>query len=164
MSTAKQQEQSGDNVASGHVELAGRQAAGLRALADLIEAHPGLAVHMRYSLDRVLVCVTVAEDQKGALAAFLRAAPKRSRKNFEDGKWAAVDVDLGAVKLHVYADRDQVCERVVVGTREVTEEVPDPEALAAVPTMTQTRTEEIVEWQCRPLLADTTTVAAPIPA
>jgi hypothetical protein len=42
----------------------------------------------------------------------------------------------------------------VTGTREVTEQVPDPEALAAVPTTTVTRTEDVTEWVCRPLLAD----------
>jgi hypothetical protein len=42
----------------------------------------------------------------------------------------------------------------VVGTREVTEEVPDPEALAAVPKVTVTRTVEDVRWECRPLLAE----------
>jgi hypothetical protein len=48
--------------------------------------------------------------------------------------------------------RDEVCERVVVSTQEIEEEVPDPElaeaALANVPTVKTKRTIEEVEWKC----------------
>jgi hypothetical protein len=52
----------------------------------------------------------------------------------------------------VLCDRNEVCEKVVTGTREVTKEVPDPEALAAVPKVTVTETVEDVEWRCHPIL------------
>lgn len=51
----------------------------------------------------------------------------------------------GAVELQHHANRDDVCERVVTGTRTVTK--PDPAApLVEVE-------EEVVEWRCSPLLA-----------
>ncbi len=53
------------------------------------------------------------------------------------------------VMLHAYGDRAKVCERVVTGTREVTEEVPDPDA----PKVTVTRVVEDVEWRCSSILA-----------
>jgi hypothetical protein len=45
-----------------------------------------------------------------------------------------------------------VCERVVVATREVEMEEPDPVAVAALPKVTRTVTVEDVEWKCAPLL------------
>jgi heme-binding NEAT domain protein len=60
----------------------------------------------------------------------------------------------------VSVDREEICERIVTGTREVTVEVPDPEQLAAVPTVSVTKTVEDVEWICRPLLDDATTAPA----
>ena len=41
----------------------------------------------------------------------------------------------------------------MTGVETVTEEVPDPDALAAVPTIIQTREVETVEWKCEPLMA-----------
>lgn len=66
-------------------------------------------------------------------------------------------LDAVTIRFNVY--RDEFCTRVVGGTREITEEVPDPDALAAVPTVTWTRTEDIVEWQCESVLADDSDVA-----
>ena len=60
---------------------------------------------------------------------------------------------LHGLNVMMIAQRDEVCTRVVTGAREVTEEIPDPEALAAVPKVTVTRTEELVRWDCKPILA-----------
>jgi hypothetical protein len=59
---------------------------------------------------------------------------------------------FGPVTVQVYTDREAVCERVVVGSHEEVVEEKDPEALAAVPTITRTVTVEDVEWQCKPLM------------
>ncbi|GLZ34857.1 hypothetical protein Lesp02_70440 [Lentzea sp. NBRC 105346] len=136
--------------------LADEMATGFRALAKLFEVNPALAELARYSsFDRIMVCLGSSDEPVTAMADFVRAAKAHGAKISKSGneKWFNVDLTFGCVGLHVYAARDEVCERVVVGTREVVEEVPDPEALAAVPTTTVTRTEEIVEWQCKPLLA-----------
>lgn len=63
-----------------------------------------------------------------------------------DGPWAAVG------KAVAIAARNEVCEKVTVATREVTEEVPDPDLVAKVPTVTRTRTVEDIEWRCHPIM------------
>jgi hypothetical protein len=135
-------------------ERAAAMSLGLRQLADLITANPHLTKHMEYTLQRILVCVFGRQP----VAEFARAgAATRGVRVEKHGseKWGGVDLFFtDAVYLHVYTDRDNVCERVVVGTREVVKDVQDPEALAAVPVVKTTVVEEIVEWQCRPFLAD----------
>jgi hypothetical protein len=74
--------------------------------------------------------------------------------------WAGVNLSWGAIGLHVYARRDQVCERVVTGTETVTRTVKDPAALAEVPEVEVTEEVEIVKWECKPLLASTSDKAA----
>jgi hypothetical protein len=128
-------------------------ATGLRALADMIEANPQHADLFRYTFSSINAFAADAAE----IAEIARTARRHGAESKKDAKGDAyftVKLHWGRrVQLHVNAHRDKVCERVVVGTREVTEEVPDPQALATVPTTTVTRTEDIVEWQCKPLLA-----------
>jgi hypothetical protein len=72
-----------------------------------------------------------------------------------DGTWHGFKVQLSAV-------RDAVCERVVVGMHEVTEEVPDPEVLATVPVVKVTRTVEDVRWECGSILKPDADESAPV--
>ncbi len=53
--------------------------------------------------------------------------------------------------MKVVANREEVCERVVVGARQVTETIPDPSV--TVPTVEITKTVEDVEWRCTSILA-----------
>ena len=122
-------------------------AAGLRQLADLIDATPGIRVaytdlHV-WSVDDREVMADLARAALGAGAMI--------EKNITDTMYN-LDVKFGPITAGALAMRDRVCERVVVGTREVTEMVPDP-AVEPVPLVERTRTEEIVEWVCSPLLA-----------
>ena len=52
------------------------------------------------------------------------------------------------MSLEVWTNRANVCERVVTGTRTITETVRDPALVDAVPLVEVTREEEIVEWVC----------------
>lgn len=143
-------------TAPAEVDTRAAYTASLRAFADLLDANPNLIDTARMAHDRQLICVSYNEDPRERMAAFIRAGKAAGfpvRKSYND-TYGNVDIDLGAFTLHVYADREQVCERIVTGTREVTREVPDPEALKAVPTTTVTETEDVVEWVCTPLLAD----------
>lgn len=135
-------------------------AAALNQIAAVLKSNPDLVQHVRHTpLLNVNIPISTAADQRAAIAAMTRAAllhgatAKKQPYGTGDTLFGA-KLTFGPISLHVYGDRDQVCERVVVGTREVTEEVPDPEALAAVPKVTVTRTVEDVRWECRPLLAD----------
>lgn len=79
---------------------------------------------------------------------------------YDDARLVAIGVqglvEIGQVKCHVY--RKEICERVVIGTREVKEEVPDPELLEAatkdIPMVEKIRVIEDVEWQCHSIMGD----------
>jgi hypothetical protein len=98
---------------------------------------------------------TSDKDAFALLARAAKAHGAKIEKQFPDDpeRHFSMVAKFGPVAIRLHTERATVCERVVVETREITEEVPDPEALAAVPTVTVTRTEEVVEWQCKPLLA-----------
>lgn len=132
-------------------------AAGLRALADLIEQNPDLHVDLRFAADTVLVPVSHANDPRARMVGWVRAAKAAGmpiRKSYGQ-TWGEVHITPApGLTVQVYAAREAVCDRIVVGTREITRELPDPEALAAVPTITVTETVEDVRWECLPLLAD----------
>ena len=128
---------------------------GWAKLAEFLASNPDIADRAYVYSDRALVYLQPGDDTVSWLAEYTRRgmrAGARVAKEYTDD-YGKVLLHFGPVYLQAYTNRDEVCERVVVGTREVVEEVKDPEALAAVPTITQKRTEEIVEWQCRPLLA-----------
>lgn len=136
------------------LELAQRHAAGLRALADMVEQNPNLL-----DVLRGLHCATHIfgeDDPKAKLGMFARVASRyttKVEKRFSTG-FASVEASFGPLRVLIQADRDEVCERVVTGTETVTKSVPDPAALAAVPTVEVTETVDTYEWVCRPLLAD----------
>lgn len=133
----------------------GEYIAGLRMLADLLEQHPEL----KTPHGDIDVIPRGPEQSREQLAAWARALPGKKDKHIGE-KLANLEGRLRGVKVTVICYRDEVCERVVTGTREVTEEVPDPAALAAVPTVTKTKVVEDVEWVCRPMLADETAGAS----
>lgn len=133
-------------------ERAAALAAGLRQLAGLIEnlTDETLLADYEGSFSDILTPV----NGKDELAAHIRAglaAGAKVTKYFSPG-FAGAYLHFGPVAVRPYDSRDAVCERVVTGTREVTEEVPDPDALASVPKVTVTKTVEDVEWVCKPLL------------
>lgn len=149
---------------SDYEKAAREQAAALRAIADMLDAQPELGNYTRFAsgINMIHVPVSYLDDPRAAIAAFVRAgmAHGASVTKRNDDKFGGAVLTWGPVSLEAFATREQVCERVVVGTKEITEEVPDPEALAAVPKVERTRTEEIVEWRCQPLLAPSEAVDA----
>lgn len=131
---------------------------GLRTLADLIERHDELP--LPYDVTAQWINVSSSEDDQRRIAqTFARVMPGTIAKSVRD---TAFDLDgqVGAVNVGMILSRDAVCTRVMKEVREVTREVPDPDALAAVPTVTVTETVEDVEWVCQPLMADREQVTA----
>lgn len=108
-----------------------------------------------YHYGYVLIFLAPDENPLPRLADIARRGVKAGAKveKVYDDDYGKVKLHFGPIYVQAYTNRAEVCERVVVGTREVVEEVKDPDALAAVPTITQTRTEDVVEWVCKPLLA-----------
>lgn len=126
--------------------------AGLRALADLLDQHPEVPLPYSGTKQSPLLIVP-HENQRQVLADVARAFPGTVRKDVRDG-YFDLYASVEGLHVQVIAYRSEVCERVVIGTREVTREVLDPEALAAVSRVTVTETVEDVEWICSPLLRD----------
>jgi len=136
---------------------------GLRQVAGFLEDHP--TVPLPYlgsyaegsdlpSLPIYLSSFSWEQDtpsEKAQLTTIARAfghAEKRVR-----GESFQVWREFVGVVLFAQARREEVCERIVLGSHEVTEDVPDPELLAKVPIIRRTRTVEDVRWECPPLLA-----------
>lgn len=130
---------------------------GLRMLADVLEGHPEvrLPVYGR-SGARIHFYFDGTPDGITAMAAARRAFPCTWEKHFTGGEntdWFDLRGELAGLEIELYTPRDAVCERVVTGTREVTEIVKDPEVLAKVPEIEVTKVIEEVEWRCHPVLA-----------
>lgn len=139
---------------------------GLRALAAMVESNPHLAEWLKYALGHMMAPITRADDPRSLLADFTRATLATGgtvEKYYSDDDsqtWAGIHAGFGPLSIQIYTLRGEVCERVVIGVKEVTKEVPDPTALAAVPKVTVTETVEQIEWRCTPLLAAGTEAGA----
>ena len=126
--------------------------AGLRALADLLDAHPDLP----RPVNGDLIPMTLGfytPDARERMAAAVRLFPGTKMKRADDD-YFRIDIALHGLSVQLAALRHDVCERVVVGTTTVEVEEPDPDAVAALPKVTRTEVVEQVEWRCHPLLAD----------
>lgn len=122
-------------------------AAGLRAAADLIDQHPDLPVPMvtGYTSGNVDVdwLIQHDKDQRDTMLRIRRTIGGTWEKSPVSGYYQ-LRRRIGDLTLIVTADREQVCERVVVGTQTVT--VPAVEAQPE-----RTEEIEIVEWRCEPI-------------
>ena len=126
----------------------------LRVVADLIASHTDLPTPSVFAYSHGTVDVSwqlmhddeTKDDQRAAALRIRRAIGGQWNKN-PWGDRFDFERDYDGIKLQIYANREQVCERRVVGTETVT--VP---AVDAQPERTETR--EIVEWDCVSLLAE----------
>jgi hypothetical protein len=152
-------------VRDGHPQPAKHRAADLaaavRRLAEFVQANPDLTDDIEYALHHI--GIPIIDRHREVFAAFARAGTRAGATVVKDlarsDDYAGLYLSFGKVRLMLAAKRAEVCERVVIGIRQVVEDIPDPEALAAVPTTQVTRTVEDVEWRCRPLLAGEPSVA-----
>ncbi|MEV4161437.1 hypothetical protein [Nonomuraea dietziae] len=128
---------------------------GLRALADILEAHPEVPLPYDGSspdYGRITFSDFLhSKDPRADMAATRRAlgvpVAKSAREDYFD-----LHGNLHGLYFTLTAFRSDVCERVVVDRQEIDVEVPDPEALALVPKVKRTEVVEQVEWRCSPLL------------
>jgi hypothetical protein len=140
---------------------------GLRAVADLIDAHPDLPQPYinAYSQGGVVeahwylhIWADDLTEQKATAAAIVSTIGGHWDKNertYDDGLEFTQTRD--GLSLEVVVNRAAVCERVVVGTHEVT--VPATPKIPARPaTGERVETVEDVQWVCSSLLAE------PVPA
>lgn len=128
--------------------------AGLRQLADALEANPSLSVPWNGGVSPLRI---FAQD-RAEVVAWARVIPGRKTKGVYDSPSYGFTLagSIRGLNVNVVADRRQVCRRVVTGTREVTEMVPAHDT----PMIEVTTTVEDVEWICAPLLGDYPAVIA----
>ncbi len=102
----------------------------LREFADFLENNPGVP-----SPNSAYLCspVETAEELRAAVRVMGRV-----QKDFSD-KHVAVEKVFGGIKYAVYTNRENVCERIVVGKR-------------IVPAVAE-HEEDIVEWKCGTVLS-----------
>lgn len=100
-------------------------------------------------------CRCGGEDVERELARSWVAALGSVDKSYTDytASFTSKPDRFGPHVVRYVAMRQSVCERVVT-TVEKEVEVPDPDALAKVPTIKQTVTEEVVTWDCQPILSE----------
>jgi len=141
---------------------------GLRALASVMEEHPEVPLPYDGYDKPVVFYFLSGADPRAEVAAAARAFPCSWRKSVrDDGDGPGVfhlTGELDALKVELTAYRNDVCTRIVTGTREITETVKDPAALAEVPEIEVTRVVEDVTWDCGSLLAPRIPVAAALDA
>jgi hypothetical protein len=141
---------------------------GLRALADILEASPEVPLPYTGSVSEIAINAFLhSKDPRAAIVATVRAftgvawdKETRDGKGSDDSYFDMLG-SLHGLRLRLTSYRDAVCERVVTGTREVTETVKDPAKLAEVPEIEVTKTVEEVEWRCAPILKPVTVPEGP---
>lgn len=127
-----------------------QQIDGLRKLADLLEQNPD--VSMPYDVANGLTFQFLYTEEAASEMAHLRSLIGGAfRKNtYGGGTYYELVGKFSGIEIRLVTFRSKVCERVVVGTREVYEEIPDPDA----PKVAVIKTVEDVEWRCSPVLAE----------
>jgi hypothetical protein len=136
---------------SSNTELAAQQAAGLRALADMIERNPESAPLARTYLGNLNAFYAWTKSDMQTLVRAAKAAGADVSKDAREGIFTA-RFTWGPITAKVLGDQELVCEKRVE-TKTIVEEVPDPEAVAQLPKVLVTRTEEVVTWECKPWMA-----------
>jgi hypothetical protein len=134
--------------------------AGLRALAGKLEASPGeVPLPSAGRLEPLAFHFLAGDDPRTAMAAAARAIGGTWDKNVRDygdaggSSYFDLTTSIHGLRIIMTAYRDAVCEKVITGTHDVTEVVPDPELLAAVPLIKVTRPVDEVQWVCGPVMA-----------
>ena len=113
--------------------------AGMREYADLLEANPNLLPFggSEYFCHH---CRSAEE-----IAALRREIGGRWDKDTDGSdEFFRLTRRVGPHRLAIFIERENVCERVVIGTETV--EIPDPDLVADVPLVTVE--QDVVRWVC----------------
>ncbi len=107
----------------------------LRHMLEWMEDHPQfIAEHIGFQVDLFVY----GDDQLGQMREMIRGHGKWNKEDM--GSWFTLRKSFGEHKVQINAVREEVCERVEVGTETVT--IPDPDA----PKVTVER--PVYEWKC----------------
>jgi len=139
--------------------------AGLRALADLLDADPRIpipnagsskwnaisfAVGFGESDDEAVKAQVVAVARSLIVGQWRKEYDEPNPDSYGDGCLRIYGTTAAGLTVHICTPREKVCRKVVT-TSEVTKTVPDP--TIEVPQVEVTETVESVEWVCEPILA-----------
>lgn len=116
--------------------------ADMRAVADFFEAHPDLPVPGKLELD-------VYGVSKEQLRAVARAFPRVEKGASDIVFWLRCRFSYHT-RLDFNGIREEICERVEVGTRLVAEQIVPAKEAQVIPA----HEEPIVEWRCGSILKD----------
>lgn len=122
----------------------------LRAIADILDANPGLPIpQISYNKTINWYTAQTPTEVAAVMKAFLGRWDKNDpgRSDF-DTKLATFTQTWMGWKLVISTYRDTVCTSRIVGTREVTKTIPTATEQVTV-------TENIIEWDCHPILTAT---------
>jgi len=125
-------------------------ASNLREFADFLDNYGHDIPDVNVDVSSRVWSWTSASDVPTAIALALRAGMKGAdevTKEYSDN-YFRLYLSFGELQYRVLCDRDEVCERTVVGTETVMESVP-PEGEWTE----QAVEKDVVEWVCNPLLA-----------
>jgi hypothetical protein len=132
-----------DNILMSEVQ---RFVKGLRELADFYETYQGTPLPNEYNRNSSIHGCSPAQ-----LVQIAKARGGRTKKEYHGEAFVLQKEFSGGISLDFWITRDQVCERVVTGTREVPETI-EPEKIVPAKVI-PAHVEETVEWRCHPLLA-----------
>lgn len=113
-------------------------AAGLRELADWVEAHPDIA-----PTEQEAIHVYHRHTREEAIAVL--SALKPCKKEYKDTIFQ-LRRDFGPIILTYVFMRDSVCRKKVIGTKHVEEQYIPPTTYPG--TLIKAHDEDIVEWDC----------------
>ncbi len=120
----------------------------LRRLANFVDDNPELFEKIDFGTQQIHLGKWNSDDPKAVLVELAKAAAKDKfievKKDYSSS-YFSLYLDFQGVKLEAWTARETVCERRVVGTETVVKKVP-------VEFEEQEVEEEIVEWDCHPLL------------
>lgn len=126
----------------------------LRKIADIVASQPEHLKMWRSIFSQLRYYAVTEKEFTDATLAVMPYARRteggeRGLSKDADRWYMRVHGYLGQLPITISSDRNLVCTKVVTGTETVTREIPDPDA----PKITVTEEQEIVEWECPPLLS-----------
>jgi hypothetical protein len=133
---------------------------GLRQIADFLAAHPEVPLpyldSTAHTGGRHQSTLSIYLWDRDTMATVARAMGQATKSTHESTRQFYLTRRFAGIDLVASVPRNEVCQRIVVGTSEVEVEEPDPAAVAALPKVKRTEVVEQVEWRCMPLLGDST--------
>jgi hypothetical protein len=114
----------------------------MRRICDFLESHPEFKLPYEMNTGKT----TAFPSGKADFAAHVRMLGSGNKE--VDDSFFRFSRDFGGVVIELAESRDLICDRVVVGTKEIETEEADPVAVAAIPKVKVRKQVEIVEWRC----------------